>query len=127
MNKLAIFSFMVTLILLSGSPTITSADNLALGQQAEQIGNLRQALSHYVEALKTDENNQQLREKVIKLAQKIQPPPAIPEEVHRHMARGEAFLEAADDSEGFQRSANEFQSASKAAPWLASIYYNEQG
>ena len=104
------------------------ADDVSLGRQAEQAGKLRQALTHYVTALQSvsegSPKDQRLREKIIKLAQKIQPPPEILEEVYRYMARGEAFVEAAKDKDGFLRAAREFQSAANAAPWLADAYYN---
>lgn len=56
-----------------------------LGQYAEQAGKYRETLTHYVEALKSAPLDQQLREKIISLAQKITPAPVLPEEASRHM------------------------------------------
>jgi len=101
-----------------------AAGEETLARQAEQTGKLRQALTHYVEALKADTNNQKLREKIIKLAQKIKPPPAVPEEAERHLFRGEAAVEIAKDESGFNNAAKEFQAAMRLVPWLADGYYN---
>ncbi len=110
----------ITILLVGISISPALADEGALGQQAEQSGKLRQALTHYVSALQSasegSSKDRQLREKIIKLAQKIQPLPAVPEETHRYMARGEAFVEAANDKNGFLRAAKEFQAAARAAP-----------
>ncbi len=100
------------------------------GVMAEQDGKFRQALAHYVSALSEDdfcwtpEGEEEIRQRAIKLAQKIQPPPAIPEKVHRHMARGEAFVESAKDKDGYLKAVREFQNAVNSAPWLADAYYN---
>ncbi len=126
------FSFLLLPVLILFMAVTTSpvlaADEEALGRTAEQAGKTRQALNHYVAALQStsegSSKDQQLREKIIKLAQKIQPPPALPEEAHRHMARGEAFVGTARDKNGFLRAAGEFQATALAAPWLADAYYN---
>ena len=124
----------IAILLLGFSISTALADvgplvHASKGMQAEQEGKFRQALTHYVSALSEDgvltpEGEEDLRKRAIKLAQKIQPPPAIPEKVHRHMARGEAFIEAANDKEGFLRAVKEFQAATNAAPWSADAYYN---
>lgn len=105
-----------------------ATNDASLGLQAESEGKLRTALTHYVKAIQSvsegSYNDIQLREKIIKLAQKLQPPPEVPEEVHRYMVRGEVFAKAAVDKNGFQRAAKEFQSATKVAPWIADAYYN---
>jgi hypothetical protein len=101
-----------------------AADEESIGRQAETAGNLREALTHYVEALKSVPLNQQLRERIIKLAQQIKPPPAIPEAAERHMLRGEAAVETAKDKTGYENAANEFNAAILIAPWLATGYFN---
>jgi tetratricopeptide (TPR) repeat protein len=104
------------------------ADEESLARQAEEAGKFRQALKHYVAALQsTSEGNlkeQQLREKIIKLAQKIQPPPAVPQEARRHMVRGRVAVKSAKGQGGFQQAAEEFRQALRLAPWLAEAYYN---
>ncbi len=127
-KRLLILISLTVLLLLGLGNTPSYADEAALGRQAEEAGNLRQALKHYVNALQsTSEGSsieRRLREKIIKLVQKIQPPPAVPEEAKRRMARGRAAVKAAKDEQGFLRAANEFKKAVRAAPWLAYGYYN---
>jgi tetratricopeptide (TPR) repeat protein len=101
-----------------------AANEEALGNQAEQEGKLRQALTHYVAALNADENNQQLREKIIKIAQNLNPLPAVPETAERYLVRGEAAVETANDEQGYTRAAGEFNKALQVAPWLADAYFN---
>jgi tetratricopeptide (TPR) repeat protein len=105
-----------------------SIDEETLGLQAETAGKYREALNHYVKALQSvpgdSAKDQQLREKIILLAQKIRPAPAVPEEVERHLSRGRAAVKAAKDEQGYLRAANEFRQALKIAPWLADGYYN---
>jgi tetratricopeptide (TPR) repeat protein len=100
------------------------ADEVLLGQQAEQADNLRQALTHYVKALKADENNQQLREKIIKLAQKIQPPPKIPEDVVVYEGRAEAAFQYAKAKDDYLDAVKEYKNALQIAPWVSSYYFN---
>lgn len=95
---------------------------------AEQAGNLREALSQFSAALqKTVEGSadeQRLRESIINLAQKLRPAPAVPEDAKRYMGRGTAAVEIAKTLEDFKTAAAEFKQALRAAPWIASGYYN---
>ena len=126
------FSFLLVLSLawflaIAISP-ISAADEEALGRKAEEAGKLRLALTHYVSALQSasegSSTEQRLREKIIRLAPKIQPPPAVPEEAERQMARGRAAVKAARDEQGFMRAAKEFGKGLNVAPWLVDGYYN---
>ena len=105
-----------------------AADEETLGQLAEKEGRFHEALIHYTHAIQSipggDPKDHSLREKIISLVQKIKPPPAIPEEAERHMARGKAAFKAAKDKEGFQKALDEYGLALKKAPWLANAYYN---
>lgn len=127
-SKFATLTVAAIAIFCFGVCGFARADEEALGRKAEQAGKLRQALGHYVSALQSasegSSTEQRLREKIIRLAPKIQPPPAVPEEAERYMARGEAFVEVATDKNGFLRAAKEFQAAAGVAPWLANAYYN---
>ena len=124
------FLIAVIMILLIGLSltAVPAADEEALGRQAEEAGELRQALTHYVSALQSvsegSSDDQRLREKIVRLVKKIEPPPAIPEEAKRRMARGRAAVDAARNEEGFRRAAEEFKAAVRVAPWLADGYYN---
>jgi len=105
-----------------------AADEESIARQAEQAGKYREALTHYVNALKSasegSPKDQELREKIIWLSLKIQPPLDVPEEARRHMLRGEAAVATARDKGGFLRAADEFGKALLRAPWLAEGYYN---
>jgi len=111
-----------------GITWLAYADEEALGRQAEQAGNLRQALNHYVAAIQSategGSKDLELREKIIKLAQTIQPSPAVSEEAERHMSRGRAAVEMASKPEDFQDAIKEFRKALVLAPWLGDAYYN---
>lgn len=148
------YSLVLTMLLSLGLATSLAAqDRQTLGQQAEQAGKLREALTYYVAALQdTPERsdaeqrlrekmiagfprylqqafqdadaNQLLREKIIALVQKLKPPPAVPEEAERHMARGRAAVKAARDPKDFEDAIREFRAALRLAPWLPEGYYN---
>lgn len=125
-------SFLATLILI---PFIVlcplsslAADSESLGQQAEQAGKLREALTHYVSALQSasegSSKDQQLREKIIILAQKLTPPPAVPEEAEKYLMRGQGAVEIAKTPDDYLVAIAEFKKAARLAPWWADIYYN---
>lgn len=107
---------------------VKAQDKETLGQQAEQAGKLREAVTHYIAALQVapegSEADQRLREKIIALVQKINPPPAVPDSAVQFMGRGKAAVEIAKDPEDFKKAAEEFQKALRLAPWLANGYFN---
>jgi tetratricopeptide (TPR) repeat protein len=117
-------AFLTSLITISA----LAQDEAAAGRAAEQASKPRAALTHYVAALQTvpegSDGDQQLREKIIALAQKLKPPPAVPEGATTHFGRGRAATEIAKNSDDFRKAAAEFQQALKLAPWLANGYFN---
>lgn len=119
-----------SLLILVASMELASAQSSkeAEGRAAEQAGRLRDAFTHYVAALQSvpegSADDQRLRETIIKLVQKLSPPPAVSEEAERRMARGLAAVKAATDEQGFRRAADEFSAAVKTAPWFADGYFN---
>ena len=120
-----LFLILFALLIISSSFAI---DEEVLGRQAEQAGKLSQALKHYVAALQSvsdgSAEDQKLRKKIIGLALKVHPPPVIPEEALRYMARGRAAVKTAQNEQGFQSAGDEFKKALRIAPWLAESYYN---
>lgn len=58
------------------------------------------------------------------LGQRLNPPPAIPEEAVRHTARGEAFLKGATNPADFQKGFDEFHQAWRLAPWWGDAWFN---
>ena len=84
----------------------------------------REQLSQMIEQLQKTPSDNALREKIIKLAQGVKPAPAVPDEVGRRMARGEAAFESAKDVSGYDNATREFQMAANAAPWYSNAYFN---
>lgn len=65
-----------------------------------------------------------LRERAIRAAQALKPPPALPKEATRLLARGEAAIERAQSPADYQNAIREFRAATDVAPWHASAYFN---
>jgi tetratricopeptide (TPR) repeat protein len=84
----------------------------------------REQLNQLVEQLRSNPSDNTLRERIIKLAQEIKPPPAVPEEAERRMARGTAAFQGARSQRDYEVAAQEFEVATNAAPWLADVYFN---
>lgn len=94
------------------------------GQSLEKAGKLREALAAYVEELQAAPYDEELRKKIIQIAQKLDPPPAIPQEAKRFMVRGETFFKEAKSEADFTEAIGEFEQALQAAPWLPAGYFN---
>ena len=125
------FSLLVTFILiLFVAPNLSanSTEKEVQARKAEQAGKLQEALADYVSLLRSvtagSATDRRLREKIIKLVKRIQPPPAIPEGAIRHIGRGQAVSEIAEGLEDYIRAIAEFEKAVRLAPWLADGYYN---
>ncbi len=118
----------------------------ARGQAAEKAGKWQEALRHYTNALQKkvyparscgynpkrfpddfdqeDREDQSFREKIIDLARKINPPPAIPKEAERHLALGTSIAKKAKTTGEIGQAREEFEQAVKLAPWWADASYN---
>lgn len=59
----------------------------------------------------------ELRETLVKLAQKIQPPPEISEEARQHYAQGKSLADGSSNLEDVRKAIAEFASALQIAPW----------
>ncbi len=116
------------LFLIIFSQNAFCASEEEMGQAAEQAGKFREALTHYTAALQSftegSSDDQRLREKIIAIAQKLNPRPAIQEEAERYLLRGEAAVEVAVDEGGFDKAAKEFKGALRFAPWSSQGYFN---
>lgn len=64
------------------------------------------------------------RQEIIRLAQALTPPPAIPEEARRQMAHGKAAFQAAHRTSDFLEAEEHFEKAANIAPWWAPPYFN---
>lgn len=98
------------------------------GKAAAQEGKCREALAQYTAALqKTLEgsaDDQRLRETIIKLVQKLSPPPGLPEEARRFSVRGQTWIKEATNPSDFEQAAKEFGTSLRFAPWWADGYIN---
>ena len=116
------------LFILSGFVSSCAVADEVSAKQAEATGNLRQALTQYTAALQSvpenSEQEQQLREKIIALAQKITPAPTVSSEVIDYEGRAEAAVGMAKTPSDFLDAAKEYKKALLAAPWLAKDYFN---
>lgn len=95
---------------------------------AEQTWNYRDAFAGYVAAYQRlpdpapAEDDRRLREKIIALARRLDPPPAIPQEARTHYAKAEQLLAAqavlgGSGTASLEAAASELQRAIRAAPW----------
>jgi len=96
---------------------------------AENSGALRNAFLIYSDYLRNGskrpiEYEQDVIERIIKLYRRLDPPPAIPEEAHRHAAKAAFYLKDVKTDEDFLRANTEFEQAARLAPWWAGIYFN---
>ena len=110
------------------TPPLTS-ENEQAGDAAEQSGKLFDALQHYQSALQAlptwapADVEQPLRERIVKLVQRMNPPPAIPEEAERHEAYAMAALDQAKTGD-YSSSIQEFNQTLQLAPWWGAAYFN---
>ena len=95
---------------------------------AEQTGNYRDAFAAYVTAYQglpdpaPAEDDRRLREKIIALARRLDPPPAIPQDARAHYSKAEELMKAQTVLGGagtpsLEAAARELQRAIRAAPW----------
>jgi formylglycine-generating enzyme required for sulfatase activity len=97
---------------------------------AEGRGQLREALKRYMIALESlgdadsPQIDQRLRERIIKLVQKLDPPPAFPEEARRHFVVGSGLFKEAKMPADVERAQEELSQAARLAPWAGEIYFN---
>jgi len=85
---------------------------------------LRQRLDALRKTAPGSSQERELQKEVIVLVRKMGRTPALPEEVDRHMARGESFVESGKSKGSFERAAREFREVTRLAPWLAQAHYN---
>ena len=97
------------------------------GDKAAQTGNYGAALAGYTEVLNLSqdrkEEDQRLREKIVKMVVSSKMTPVIPEEARRHAVRAQAIVKAKQQA-GFAQAAAELSTAMLLAPWWADGYYN---
>jgi len=101
----------------------------AAGLAAEQAGQLPQALDAYVAALQTLPNpppldaDRRLREHIIKVALRLDPPATVPDEATQKLTRAQTAAKTAQNPRDLEGVISEFQGALRLAPWLPSAYF----
>jgi hypothetical protein len=89
----------------------------AAQQQQQETQQFQQALQQF----RADPSDA-ARQQIIKLAQAMKTPPAIPEEAREHYVMAQAFKEKATESSGFASAIEQYKAALLAAPWWADAY-----
>lgn len=81
-----------------------------------------QTLQKAVLALKHQPANDQLRIKVIKLAQQLRPAPAVPSRARRYIEAGAQIRNDAEGMADYQRAVIDYRAAISDAPWWGEGY-----
>jgi tetratricopeptide (TPR) repeat protein len=87
-----------------------------------QSPNSEATLNQCVAELQSNPSDTALREKIIKLARGMNPPPAIPEEARRHYVKACTLFEDAKQPSDSADAAEEFRQALLVAPWWGEAY-----
>ena len=82
-----------------------------------QTGSPQDTLAQYVADLQKTPSDTALREKIIKLARDMNPPPAIPEEARRHYVIAKTLTKDTTKAEDCAEPIAEFKSVLLIAPW----------
>ncbi len=97
------------------------------GDEAARQGELEKALDNYQQVLKNvqryGEQDQRVRQDVIKVVRAMPGPPPLPESVMRSMVRAETKIKMGGAG-SYEAAAAEMEQAVLDAPWLADAYYN---
>lgn len=84
----------------------------------------REQLNILVAQLQANPSDTALREQIIKLAQGIKPPAAVPEEARRLFVQGNSAFGDMKSSKDVDRALALYRDASNHAPWWADAYFN---
>ncbi len=117
-NWLAVLMLEVAMLFLGGVLITSTA------QAGEAFVGARETLKQYVAELQKNPDNQELREKIIKLALTLDPAPVVPEEARRSMVKANTALKEAKDAKGYDRAISQYNEALLTAPWWAEAYFN---
>lgn len=79
----------------------------------------REQLQQMVEQLQKAQNDNALRERIIKLGVEIKPAPAVPEEAREPFVMGGRVLKKASDPAEASKAVDLFTQALNVAPWFA--------
>ena len=133
----------VELLLAQGAmPAVARPMSEKWGDEFAAVGNYREAFSNYrsvwsswqifgrAQAGKgsidpeTQENLERLMKKMAGSLEKLNPPPAVPEEAVFAAQKGISFFKLAKDVRDFKAAAEQFEAALSIAPWVSDYHYN---
>lgn len=97
---------------------------VALFHQAVYAESPREQLRQMVEQLQKSPTDDVLREKIIQLAQKLKPAPAVPEEARRHFVKAVTLQKDARSPEDYDLPIQEYRQALLFAPWWSDAYFD---
>jgi tetratricopeptide (TPR) repeat protein len=115
---------------LSADVEAVVASNETAGDSAAQAGKLYNAMQDYMAAFHAvpthwaENVEQPLREKIIKLVVRMNPPPAIPQDAVQHAAYAATAFQEAAGPEDLKHAAGELAQALRLAPWWGDAYKN---
>ena len=84
----------------------------------------REQLQQMVEQLQKTPGDHALREKIIKLAPTLKPPPALPDAAVAFEGRGQFAFRSAKSEADYLVAAQEYDKAVAMAPWVLDSYFN---
>jgi hypothetical protein len=82
----------------------------------------REELKQLTAQLQKTPTDDALREKIIKLAAKVRPAPAVPEEAQRREGRAKFAFKTAKSNDDYLSAAREYEEAVRVAPWISGYY-----
>ncbi len=89
-----------------------------------QVATPQNTLNQYIVELQKNPNDNALREKIIRLARTIKPPPAITEDARRYLIQGGAYVKSAKSQKGYELAVKEYEKVLLIAPWWPEAYNN---
>lgn len=89
-----------------------------------QAREIQMPIADFIRNFAIRQNDISARRLIIKLAGRLTPAPAIPEEARKHFIEGMAFVKAAKNPAQQALAAQSFSEALKIAPWWSDAYYN---
>lgn len=97
------------------------------GNEAARAGRLQEALNVYRDLLgevsRYGEQDQRVRQSLIRVVRAMPAPPPLPDGVMRSMVRAETMVKMGGGG-NYAAAGREIEDAVAAAPWLADAYYN---
>lgn len=95
---------------------------VSLFSAVAEAQSLQEQLKNLEDQVQQDPTDMTLRERIIKVARQMSPPPQIPPEARSHFDKGLTLQQNANDLDQLDLCINEFQQALLLAPWWPQAY-----